>query len=257
MNLLANTTPRIALRDPAAKPAAPPAPVVSARACDALPISVVIPVLNGAGPLSVTLRELSPTAEVIVVDGGSGDGSPAIATRLGASLLASPTGRGRQLALGALGSTAPWLLFLHADTRLDTRAWAAIRTYVARPQNSRRAAVFRLRLDDPAWQARVLEAGVRLRVAALALPYGDQGLLIHRTLYEAVGGFAPLPLMEDVDLVRRLGRRRLRLLPGSAVTSAERWRRRGWLRQSLLNLRCLALFLMGAPADRIARLYDC
>ena len=256
MNLLANTALRIAQGEPAATPAAPPAPVAKVRACDVLPIAVVIPVLNGAGSLSVTLRGLSPTAEVIVVDGGSGDGSPASATRFGASVLVSPAGRGRQLALGADGTTAPWLLFLHADTRLDPRAWAAVRAYVAKPENRRRAAVFRLRLDDPAWQARVLEAGVRLRVAALALPYGDQGLLIHRTLYEAVGGFAPLPLMEDVDLVRRLGRRRLRLLPGSAVTSAERWRRRGWLRQSLLNLRCLALFLMGAPADRIARLYD-
>lgn len=256
MTLLANSTLRIALKGQPVTLAGPSAPVVPARASNALPIAVVIPVLNAARSLSATLGELHPTAEVIVIDGGSADGSPAIATRLGAGLLASPAGRGRQLALGAVGSKAPWLLFLHADTRLDPRAWAAIRAYVAKPKNIRRAAVFRLRLDDTAWQARVLEAGVRLRVAALALPYGDQGLLIHRTLYEAVGGFAPLPLMEDVDFVRRLGRRRLRLLPGSAITSAERWRRRGWLRQSLLNLRCLALFLMGAPADRIARLYD-
>jgi rSAM/selenodomain-associated transferase 2 len=256
LNLLANPTLRLAPTDQAAKRVRPPLSVASARAEDVLPLAVVIPVLDAARSLSATLEDLHAAEEVIVVDGGSSDGSPTIATRLGATLLASPAGRGRQLALGAEGSTAPWLLFLHADTRLDSGAWAAIRDYVAMPENRRRAAVFRLRLDDPAWQARVLEAGVRLRVAALALPYGDQGLLIHRSLYEAVGGFASLPLMEDVDLVRRLGRRRLRLLPGSAVTSAERWRRRGWLRQSLLNLRCLALFLMGASADRIARLYD-
>lgn len=256
MNLLANATLRIAATDKAAHRASPPLPVRSTRVGDILPIGVVIPVLDAARSLSATLEDLHPTEQVIVVDGGSSDGSPAIAARFGADLLASPAGRGRQLARGAEEATTPWLLFLHADTRLDPRAWAAIRAYVAKPENGLRAAVFRLRLDDPAWQARVLEVGVRLRVAALALPYGDQGLLIHRTLYDAVRGFAPLPLMEDVDLVRRLGRGRLRLLPGSAVTSAERWRRRGWLRQSLLNLRCLALFLMGAPADRIARLYD-
>lgn len=256
MNLLAKTTARVAPTVEAAKRVIHPLPATSARAANVLPIAVVIPVLDAAGSLSATLEDLRPTEQVIVVDGGSGDGSRAIATRLGAGLLTSPAGRGRQLALGADKATAPWLLFLHADTRLDARAWAAIRAYVAKPESQRRAAVFRLQLDDPAWQARVLEVGVRLRVAALALPYGDQGLLIHRSLYEAVGGFASLPLMEDVDLVRRLGRRRLRLLLGSAVTSAERWRRRGWLRQSLLNLRCLALFLMGASADQIARLYD-
>lgn len=256
MNLLANTTARVAPTGETAKRVGLPLPVPPARDCDVLPIAVVIPVLDAGRMLWATLEDLHPTEQIIVVDGGSRDGSPVIAARFGVDLLASPAGRGRQLARGAEEATAPWLLFLHADTRLDPRAWAAIRAYLAKPDNRRRAAVFRLRLDDTAWQARVLEVGVRLRVAALALPYGDQGLLIHRTLYDAVGGFAPLPLMEDVDLVRRLGRRRLRLLPGSAITSAERWRRRGWLRQSLLNLRCLALFLMGASADRIARLYD-
>lgn len=256
MNLFTNTTARSAPTGEVAKRVNLPVPVPSARACDVLPIAVVIPVLDAGRMLWSTLEDLRPTEQVVVVDGGSRDGSPVIAARFGVDLLASPAGRGRQLARGAEAATAPWLLFLHADTRLDPRAWAAIRAYVSKPDNRRRAAVFRLRLDDPAWQARVLEVGVSLRVAALALPYGDQGLLIHRTLYDAVGGFSPLPLMEDVDLVRRLGRRRLRLLPGAAVTSAERWRRRGWLRQSLLNLRCLALFLMGASADRIARLYD-
>lgn len=219
-------------------------------------IAVVIPTLNAARVLPATLAGLRPTAEVIVVDGGSTDGSALLAAHAGATAIASPPGRGRQLALGARRSTAPWLLFLHADTGLDAQAWSALAAYAARPDAPERAAVFRLRLDDPAWQARLLEFGVKLRVAVLALPYGDQGLLIHRSLYTEVGGFAPLALMEDVDLVRRLGRRRLCLLSGAAVTSAERWRRRGWFRQSLLNLRCLALFLLGTPADRIARLYE-
>lgn len=219
-------------------------------------IAVIIPTRNAGRHLTATLCGLRRTAEVMVVDGGSTDGSVALANALGATVLRCAAGRGLQLGRGARCAAAPWLLFLHADTRLDADAWSALAAHVRRPDAPARAAVFRLRFDDAAWQARLLEFGVRLRVAALALPYGDQGLLIHRSLYEEIGGFAPLPLMEDVDLVRRLGRRRLRLLAGSAITSAERWRRRGWLRQTLLNLRCLALFLVGTPADRIARLYD-
>ncbi|WP_339931951.1 TIGR04283 family arsenosugar biosynthesis glycosyltransferase [uncultured Brevundimonas sp.] len=218
-------------------------------------LDVIIPVLNGGPRLAETLKALPPVHQVIVVDGGSTDGSEVLAAAHGASILSSAPARGGQLALGAEASTAPWLLFLHADTRLDNAAWAAVAAYVTRPDAGARAAVFRLKLDDPAWQARVLERAVRLRVALLSLPYGDQGLLIHRDLYAAIGGFATLPLMEDVDLVRRLGRRRLCLLDGTAETSAERWRRRGWIRQTARNLRCLALYFLGVPPTRIATLY--
>jgi rSAM/selenodomain-associated transferase 2 len=218
-------------------------------------LDVIIPVLNGAGHLAGTLNALPPVKAVIVVDGGSTDGSVATAQAHGARILHSPPGRGDQLALGAEASSAPWRLFLHDDTRPDAAAWAALADHIAKPEAVGQAAVFRFRLDDPAWQARLLEFGVRLRGTVLALPYGDQGLLIHRDLYDAIGGFARLPLMEDVDLVRRLGRRRLRLLDGAAVTSAERWRRRGWIRQSSLNLSCLTLYLLGVTPARIAQLY--
>jgi len=227
----------------------PPAPPLDT-------VDVVIPVLNGGARLAETLEALPPVHQVIVVDGGSADGSEVLAADKGAHVLPSTPGRGGQLARGAEASRAPWLLFLHADTVLDDAAWAALSAYIDRPKSAARAAVFRLRLDDQAWQARVLELGVHLRVAVLALPYGDQGLLIHRDLYAEVGGFAALPLMEDVDLVRRLGRRRLWLLAGAAVTSAERWRRHGWMRQTARNLRCLILYFLGVAPDRIAKLYE-
>jgi rSAM/selenodomain-associated transferase 2 len=226
----------------------------SAPAANALPdLAIVIPVLNRRCELDATLRALPRAGEVIVVDGGSSDGSVAVAAAHGAAVLVCPPGRGGQLRAGAEHAASPWLLFLHADTRLDEAAWITIGRTIAQAKSGR-AGTFRLRLGDPAWQARLIELGVRLRVALLALPYGDQALLIHRSLHDEVGGYRDLPLMEDVDLVRRLGRRRLARLDGTATTSAERWRRRGWARQSLANIRCLLLYMLGVPAERIARI---
>lgn len=217
-----------------------------------IPLAVVIPVLNREEELEGTLRALPPLAEVIVVDGGSIDGSPDVARRLGARVLTTAACRGAQLGAGAERAASDWLLFLHADTRLDPVAWGAVRRAIAGGQTGQ-AGAFRFALDDAAWQARLIELGVRIRVALLALPYGDQGLLIHRSLYRQVGGYRDLPLMEDVDLVRRLGRTRVARLQGTAMTSAEAWRRRGWARQSLANLRCLLLYLRGTPIERIVR----
>lgn len=218
-------------------------------------VAVIIPVLDRQDELAATLAGLPGSGELIVVDGGSADDSPGVALGSGARLIRTSAGRGRQMRAGAEQAERPWLLFLHSDTRLDQAAWCAAARYVADPRSIARAATFRFALDDGAWQARLLEAAVRTRVALLALPYGDQGLLIHRSLYDSVGGFADVPMMEDVELVRRLGRRRLTPLAGSATTSAERWRRRGWARHSASNMLFLARFLLGASPHAIARLY--
>ena len=216
-------------------------------------LSVVIPTLNAAPSLPACLGALGTVDEFIVADGGSADGTREIAEAAGACVIRTQRGRGRQLAAGAAAARGDWLLFLHADTRLGS-GW---REAVARHIEARghKAACFRFRLDDPAWQARLIERGVALRTRLLALPYGDQGLLIPRALYDAAGGYQPVPLMEDVGLVRRIGRARLRLLEADAVTSAERWRRDGWARRSSRNLLCLALHRLGMSPERLARLY--
>jgi hypothetical protein len=119
-----------------------------------------------------------------------------------------------------------------------------------------RAAYFRFRLDDGAPQARRLERMVAWRSRALGLPYGDQGLLISRTFYGALGGFRDMPLLEDVDLVRRIGRHRLMGLSSAAITSAEKFRRDGYWRRSARNLTCLALYFAGVSPARIKRIYE-
>ena len=192
---------------------------------------------------------------MIVVDGGSTDESPSIARELGARLMSSEPGRGRQLMAGAGQARGDWLLFLHADTRLGEGWEVEVLRFTADPDNAGRAAAFRFALASPAPQARRLEAMVAWRTRVLRLPYGDQGLLISRACYEALGGYRALTLMEDVDLVRRLGRRRIVPLSTCAVTSAERWERDGWLRRSARNLACLALYLAGLSPRAIRRLY--
>jgi rSAM/selenodomain-associated transferase 2 len=219
-----------------------------------LVLSVVIPALNAAATLPATLASLGAVAaEVVVVDGGSADATRAVAIAAGARVIAAPCGRGAQLAAGIAATRGAWLLLLHADTRLSA-GWAeAARAHMAAGEG--RAGYFRFALASADPRARRLERRVAWRCRVLGLPYGDQGLLLARALLAAVGGMRPLPLMEDVDLVRRLGRRRLAPLEADALTSAARWEREGWRRRSARNLACLGLYALGLPPRVLARLY--
>ena len=172
-----------------------------------------------------------------------------------ARVITAPRGRGAQLVAGVGAATRPWLLLLHADTRLAPGWQAAVSAHIRRPNLPARA-ISGFALDSPDPRARRLERAVAWRCRVLALPYGDQGLLIHRELLAVIGGIRPLPLMEDVDLVRRIGRRRLIALDAAAITSAMRWEQGGWGRRSLRNLLCLGLYWAGVPPRRIVRLYE-
>ena len=224
-------------------------------------LSIVIPTLNVVPVLGPTLAALAQmegaglVKELIVVDGGSTDGTCEAVIEAGAVLIASEPGRGRQLQAGAVAARGDWILFLHADTELEAGWSDAIRSFIDAPESGDHAAYFRFALDEACSGARRLERLVTWRNRLMGLPYGDQGLLLSRALYEKVGGYRAYPLMEDVDLVRRLGRWRLRRLDVVATTSAERYRRDGYWRRPARNLLCLALYYLGFSPHLIQKVY--
>lgn len=223
-------------------------------------ISVIIPTLNAAAHLPRALAPLVPALglvkQVIVSDGGSSDETLAIAEAAGCDVVVGAPGRGRQMRAGAAAAKGNWLLFLHADTALEPGWSSEVERMFAMPRAHMRAGAFRLAFDDDAPAARRVVFWARMRARFLKLPYGDQGLLISRFLYEALGGHADLPLMEDVDLVRRIGARRLVLFDTEAVTSAEKYRRDGYSRRAWRNLVLTVRYLMGADPAELAKLYD-
>ncbi|MEO1309696.1 MAG: TIGR04283 family arsenosugar biosynthesis glycosyltransferase [Pseudomonadota bacterium] len=225
-------------------------------------LSVVIPTLNAEHALAKSLAALDSArasgfaGEVVVVDGGSVDGTLNAARRASCRIVEAPTGRGAQLAAGADAATGEFLLFLHADTTLEAGWEEAAARFMAPPGEHARAGAFRFRFDEIGAGPALVAFGVRVRCALFKLPFGDQGLLISRRFYDALGGFRPMALMEDVDLVRRIGRHRLHMLKPAAITSAERYRRLGYARRVLRNWKCLALYYRGASPEDIMKVYE-
>lgn len=221
-------------------------------------LSVIIPALDESVALDALLGDvalLRVPHEVIVVDGGSADDTVSLATRRGATVVHATRGRGTQLRTGADAATAPLLCFLHADVRLPATAREILDALALRDGVD--AWAFRLKIDGRRWGYRLVEWSANVRSSLLALPYGDQGLVIGRGLYDGVGGFADVPLMEDVLIARALqivgG---IGLLSATIVVSPRRWERDGVLRRSVRNLWLLARFLAGAPPAVLARAYQ-
>ncbi len=229
-------------------------------------ISVIIPTLNAQNGLGQTFAALVPAAveglitEVIVADGGSTDDTALIADAAGAKFIQSAGGgRGPQLIAGAAAAKGRWLLFLHADTVLEAGWEREAEAHINKIQTGaapQKAAAFRFALNDTGAAPRIWESVVGLRCAALRLPYGDQGLLISRVLYDELGGFSAIPLMEDVEFVRRLGRNRMSILRSRAMTSPERYKREGYVRRTARNIYCLSLYFAGVAPEKIAKIYS-
>jgi rSAM/selenodomain-associated transferase 2 len=223
-------------------------------------LSIIIPTLNEGGNIGATIDALKKGGircryDIIISDGGSTDATIEEARIRGADIIESEPGRGIQLAAGGRQAKGAWLLFLHADTELGPGWYDEADLFMNDEANFRHAAVFSYLLDDDSPAANVLEAIVNFRTWALALPYGDQGLLISRAFYRDMHGYAPLKIMEDVEIIRRIGRARLHVFKTCAVTSADKYRRDGYLFRPLKNIFCLALYFLGLPSRLIAKIY--
>jgi rSAM/selenodomain-associated transferase 2 len=222
-------------------------------------VSVVIPTLNAEAELPGTLAALMEglsagvIRELIVADGGSIDATHRIAEAAGAQVLHSAASRGGQLGAGARAAQGEWLLFLHADTGLAPGWSVAVKAHIANSPGE--AGYFRLGFDAPGIAPRLVAGWANVRARTIGLPFGDQGLLIARTLYDEIGGYPDIALMEDIAIARALGRRRLAMLPVIARTSAARYAREGWLRRGARNLWLQLRFLCGADPERLAQHY--
>lgn len=221
-------------------------------------LSVIIPTLNAQKQLPACLMALMEgleaglLREVVISDGGSSDATLQITEEVGAELVAGDASRGGQLRRGALAAQGDWLLFLHADTVLDPGWSDCVLDHIA--AHADMAGYFRLRFDAGGIAPRLVAGWSNLRARVFGLPYGDQGLLLSRALYDSIGGFTDQPLMEDVAMARRL-RGRLREIPISARTSAERYVTEGWFRRGRRNLWTLLRYLSGADPHDLARSY--
>lgn len=229
-------------------------------------IITILPTLNAATGLPTTLQSLVEAERSglsrgwVVSDGGSSDPTLALARRAGCQIVSSAKGRGAQLAAGAAAARRQikadvWMLFLHADTRLSPGWSRHVQAFIAHPAHQERAAYFRFCLDDMNPRARQLERAVAWRCKTFGLAYGDQALLIRADFYDRLGGYKPWPLFEDVDLVRRIGKRRLVGLEARAVTSAEKFLKQGYRRRSAKNLILLARYFLGARPSDLAKAY--
>lgn len=219
-------------------------------------ISIVVPVVNEASRIDRTLRSLvdAEDVEVIIVDGGSEDGTVDIASTFNVRVISTRRGRGRQMNAGAAVATGEVLLFLHADTRLPGRFQQTVHSTL---DSGCSAGAFRLSIDGERRGLRWIEWGANLRSRLLQLPYGDQGLFLRAKQFYRMGGFADLPLMEDFEFCRRLRRTgRIAIAPCAVSTSARRWLALGLLRTTLVNQFCIAGYMLGIPLRRLSRLYS-
>ena len=216
-----------------------------------------MPVLNESANLQRAIDSTQPSdnIEVIVVDGGSSDDTCQVAAACGVKVIASSAGRSSQMNLGAAAATGEILLFLHGDSRLPLGFDRLIRQVISGMQPPI-AGAFRLGIDAPQASLRWVERGVYWRSKNFQMPYGDQGIFLQAKIFEELGGFPDLPIMEDFELIRRLRQRgKISIISQPIMTSARRWLQKGILKTTLINQLMVMGYLVGVSPERLLELY--
>jgi rSAM/selenodomain-associated transferase 2 len=218
-------------------------------------LTVIIPNLNNEAAVSQILGQLSGCdVKVILSDGGSKDNSLKIAAEHGAILACGCCGRGHQLRRGAWMARTEWLLFLHADSQLPHNWEQKLAAHITRSPH--KAGYFAMKFAGRGFAPRCVEFLVGLRSFFLRMPYGDQGLLISRSHYDEIGGYAPLSLFEDVDIIRKIGRKRLTWVKCNILTDASKYERDGYFRRGWRNIKLARRFFKGESADVLCQEYN-
>src|SRR5512145_3107978 len=220
-------------------------------------VSVVVPVLNEERTIARTLAALLPLKpdELFVVDGGSSDRTWETCRSLGVEILTAPCGRAAQMNYGAGQATGDVLLFLHADTRLPPTAFSDMRDALGDPRCV--GGRFDVQLDSDHWMLRVIGAMISLRSRLSKVGTGDQGIFVRREVFQKMGGFPEIPLMEDIAFCRALKRLgAVACLKSKVITSARRWELNGVWRSIFRMWTLKSLYLLGVSPHRLKRFYD-
>jgi rSAM/selenodomain-associated transferase 2 len=224
--------------------------------------SIIVPVLNEQEQINalvehIRARGFEGTYEIIVVDGDPHGGTIQAVRDESVTCIAGSRGRGRQMNAGARASRGDVLLFLHADTRLPPDALKSAQRVLENQKYV--AGAFDLSIDSKRWILKYIAARANTRSRLNRIPYGDQAIFIRKDYFDRIGGFKDIPLMEDVDLMRRIRKngKQIHILASKVTTSARRWEKEGAVYTTLKNQVIVMLYYLGVGPERLARLYRC
>ena len=219
-------------------------------------VTVVIPTYNSEKTIEGTLNSIYKYFnKIIIVDADSNDLTLEISKKYKIKIIKSIRGRGPQLVLGAENANTDWIFFLHSDSIINQNNIIDINKFITNTLNNNKAGSFKIRFNTNNIWSNLLSILVNIRSKYLKLPYGDQGLLISKSFYKNIGGYKNIPIMEDVEIIRAIGFRNIKILNSYIITDAARFENQGWIYRPMINLFCLTLYFLGFNINSINKIY--